>query len=964
MSRHFGTDTTMMHLKTLRIPLGFFFIFIFLFSQHPAHAGESKSKSMDVLELLKNISSEFSNHLVADDDSTFLKYVRDIGFLDCYNAATTISAEYEKYYLADDTTTAAMFLPYRKRAARALQSEYSFAQEINDFEYVQSIPSDNRGLLFQQREELSQLKQNTDITATDKLEKTLDLFASLKELGDRQSMAFCKYDLFLLYNEIGSDEKAEYYLHSACSDFIELGMNRAACQALGVIGALHSSAGRFDSMFTYYDQSFELANRSRLPTYAPRILSFYSAYYLYSGRLSMASEMTTNAMELCREYKGGCAEIRYICDCMFIHIGLDCWNIVDRLMKRILLMERDCFDPDGEKISDQQIRIRRVEAMTKMAKGMPDEAEVVFRKLKQDIQNLNEPYRYRKEVAMVLYYWARGLLGNGLYERAIPIIREGQRYADESDQPVYSARSSLLMAQACYEQNKWDQCKAAIERFDAFAGDVEIRIRRNCMERDALLGMLQLKNGEAQNAVYTLENGVGRLKSYLAGMDACAQSYLWICEAGALRQFMHDMTANDPVLGYGAEIYWRELYRLLGRESTAAPTPDSKGQSRAGTVDVADHARHISILDDFKFRADAARARLAELDAIHILFLVRDDAIWRWTAADGDVRREAIGCSLQDLRTLVSTTWQMLSSDAGSTGDIPSPELSANLRELATLLLPSEVMTKAENQSKKLLLITTDDFLGQIPFETFDTGDAGLYTPLLISHDIAYLRHTDNGHIRTGAGPGVILVNAAESRELARQYLFHKKLEEAGEEAGAVAALDETAEVLEGDSATKSRLLSLWENAPYIYMATHTFRNPQIPYLMLIPLAPPKDSPAPDAAYLDVTDIRAADLSNCEIVVLSGCSSGAPYIEAGATGPGLGDVFLDAGAATVVQSFWDVKDDDAKELMKSFIRLWNDPESSMIHRLCEARREALQSPPGPRHPFRWAAYAIKIGILQ
>jgi CHAT domain-containing protein len=210
----------------------------------------------------------------------------------------------------------------------------------------------------------------------------------------------------------------------------------------------------------------------------------------------------------------------------------------------------------------------------------------------------------------------------------------------------------------------------------------------------------------------------------------------------------------------------------------------------------------------------------------------------------------------------------------------------------------------------------------------------------------------------------VILFNAATSRELGRRYLFHKKLKEAQEEAEAVVALDATAHVLEGKSATKPRLLSLWEDASYLYMATHTFRNPQIPYLMLIPLAPTRDSVAPDAAYLDVTDIRAADFSKCSIVVLSGCSSGAPYVEAGTAGPGLGDVFLDAGAAAVVQSFWDVRDDDAKELMTSFIRLWNDPESSVIHSLCEARRKTMQSPAGVRHPFRWAAYAVKIGSLH
>jgi CHAT domain-containing protein len=233
----------------------------------------------------------------------------------------------------------------------------------------------------------------------------------------------------------------------------------------------------------------------------------------------------------------------------------------------------------------------------------------------------------------------------------------------------------------------------------------------------------------------------------------------------------------------------------------------------------------------------------------------------------------------------------------------------------------------------------------------------------LSKYDIAYLRHVENSHRQSGKAPGVVLVNAQISKELDYKYIFQRKLSQTHSEGTTIAAIDPNVHYLEGTPATKSNLLSCWEEASFIYIASHIFRNPEVPYLMLIPLTPPEGTGGPHESYIDFRDIRSADFSECNLVVLSGCSSGAPYVDAHSVGPSLGDAFLDAGANAVVQTFWDVRDENASKLMKSYINSWEAPDFDKIHSLCEIRRKALQSPQGPRHPSTWAAYAIKIGKL-
>jgi CHAT domain-containing protein len=209
----------------------------------------------------------------------------------------------------------------------------------------------------------------------------------------------------------------------------------------------------------------------------------------------------------------------------------------------------------------------------------------------------------------------------------------------------------------------------------------------------------------------------------------------------------------------------------------------------------------------------------------------------------------------------------------------------------------------------------------------------------------------------------VIVAAPRPPAALRRRYPELGSIEQSMSEARAVAAALPGSYLLNHEQATKTALLDLWEEAPYVYAATHFIRDPELPYLTFLPLSQPAGVLEIEQSYVDIDDIRSADLSRCRLVVLSGCASGAPYVTAGRTSPGLGDALIDAGAAAVVDTFWRVRDDAAARLMGGFIRVWAGEGRAPEQALGIARREFLEGPAGVRHPFTWAAYAVTLGRL-
>ena len=75
--------------------------------------------------------------------------------------------------------------------------------------------------------------------------------------------------------------------------------------------------------------------------------------------------------------------------------------------------------------------------------------------------------------------------------------------------------------------------------------------------------------------------------------------------------------------------------------------------------------------------------------------------------------------------------------------------------------------------------------------------------------------------------------------------------------------------------------------------------------------------------YLTGEEVGWLDLSNVELVVLSGCDTGLGRAQSGEGLIGLRRAFRTAGAKTIISSLWSVHDESAAELMRDFYKnLW------------------------------------------
>jgi CHAT domain-containing protein len=919
--------------------------FLLLISLHSC----SSDKKTDPRYLLRDLPEDIIHHILSSDDSTFTRYGRKAGFVVISDANKILNNRIYNLFKDGHDSEALALLTHTKRIARILAYEYQYSSYLDRLNFIENLSPEDRTLLMEKELEYYAFRDEVHLPASQKLAKYSQLLDIFKKYQDVEYIALCEYEISYAHQALGNEDAEIQFLRSACANFAKCGLHEMTFPVLGELGIYHQEIGQIDSMIYYFEQAKLLAHRSRLPLETAQITSLYSEYYAGQGRLSLAYDLIVEAMEICRKFKGEYEELRYIIETMSFQADLNCWEIVERLLRRARVLQSK-YDDDPEKYFElYSLQIDRIDGRLKMAAGNVPAAETMFTKTKQAIDNLNMPYTREPETARLYLFWSQGLLDNGLANEALRIIRNGFRLSQESQLTEFKARFSLLTAATYIQLGDLDAADQALEQFDSIALDNEMNLQSAYINRDAIQGSIALARGDKKQAAHHLETGLNRMKQFFSVRDAGVQSYLKIGECDALYQLMNDLTSHDPIVAYGAELLWQDFNRLLGGEASSGNVPLSL-----------DGRIKISL---FEVAAGARNKRLAELGVIHIMYAIHGKQIKRWTVASNSIHCDTLDVTTDGARILVNDTWKMLAPGYSKPEMVSSTKLAVNLRMLADMLLPPLIRNDMNAPSDETLLITADDFLSRIPFEAFDVGAGDNYTPLLIRHNVAYLRDSESSERWSNTNPGVILVNDKLSTDLRKRYPFQQSLPQALIEAETMSALEPNGILLTGTAATKSKLLSLWESAPFIYLVTHTLRDPQVPYLMLIPLIEPQEMSAPDAAYLDFCDIRTADFSQCELVVLSGCSSGAPYVNDRNAGPSLGDAFLDAGAGAVIQTFWDVKDDEAKQLMTLFIPVWRSGQRSQIQALCDARRTLIQKSDGVRHLSRWAPFFIKLGEL-
>lgn len=896
----------------------------------------------DPHRILYRLPDVWIEHLRSADEETLAAFVFESGFRTACGLNTLFTDTLTELIEENRYEDIQVLFETWRRLAGSLESQFHFGQTSDHIDYLAGLSTAELRLNMKLRSARIATDSSHVLTDRERLEKYHGFLDTYTMLGDRQTAAVCKSRLSSLYEAVGDYDSKMQYLRIALSNFRELEMNLMYCQLVGELGGILRSQGHVDSMVFYYSRGDSVARHNRMPEQAARFCDFYASHYKRTGRLSVAHDLHTEALELCREFKAGCAELRFLISSMMFHSELGCWDIVERLLKRSRIVQRECAQTT-RKTSDvyklKHLILDLIEARLNMSRRDVPAANRQFAGLVARMDEMVLDYSYRAEVPRALYYWAAGLLENNRPRDALDIAIRGLARSERFSIADWSAKNALLLAEIHYELGNDSDAEVALDKFDEWSVGEEERLRRELLDRNALRVRIRYRTAGTHDAIASLIDALNQLIRAAGNMDASIQSYLWLDECDGLRALLREFTVGDAELGYGAELVWRDLYRATGRS---------------------DGTSEITSLETLRDKAVAARARVARSEAIHCLYTPHRDDWVRWTVSSEGIRRDVIDVDRAHLKRLVDECRVMLSSREQSTMLV---SLEANLQKLGRLLLPPEVVIRHGANSSGPILITAEGFLSLIPFEAFGVPGTDQYVPLIQNHDVAYIRYFDSPTKRTASRPGVIVVNSRPSETLQRRYPLQKELKEARLEGETIAALSPDAVRLFDEEARKSDLRTVWDDAAFAYFATHTIQDPQVPYLFLIPLAEPVGVSAPDETYLDVTDIREADLGGCELVALSGCSSGLPYMEADKTGPSLGDAFLDSGAGAVIQTFWDVRDDEAREFMTSYIRDWNGLGPDKIKALSETRREFLSGPSGVQHPSRWASYSIKLARL-
>ena len=689
------------------------------------------------------------------------------------------------------------------------------------------------------------------------------------------------------------------------------------CQLLGELGFAHRMAGREDSMRACYDEGIQVARRYHIADQAARLLKFYASFYADRGQLAVAFDRLAEAMRLADE-SGGLARMQVEYADFFAR--LECWDLVERSLRRLPPLLRKVSAPDASAFRVRyDFDSRLLLARLAFENGQIEEGN-------RRMQSLCEcaPRTARRTgLADLFDEWSRELEKARRTKEALAICQRGLAHCDSVYAPEHVNLFRLRTARLEASLGHLKTAEALLDSVQAGQPPNRRTWGLTELEAGVLRARLSFLAGRRALARRQIELLYHDFRARWRDPDGKALGNLEPTGAGVLRDAIHEIERFGPAEGYRFEMEWRTL-TMRGPPSPAAygrcgAEPKSAARVPAGT---------------------------------HLVFRFTGDALIRWVADARGVVADTIPLSAERCLVEVRQTLDLLQTEMPTGGAFWGPESFARVRELSELLLPRTLLVASDRPTP--VDITPDGPLAALPFEALPFPPTTGAPPLAMTADVAYVRGSRDVS-SADDGPVVVVSNPRVPEDLALRYGGLSRLDESDAEARDALKRWPRATLLSGTEATKDSLRQLWPGATVIYLAAHHVRDPGAPVLGFVPLAAPPGAP-PDAALLESADIRGLDLSACRLAVLASCSSGAPYRTAVRPGPGLGDAFLDAGAATVVRSFWDVGDAEARDFMRHFLAHWRADEPDAVS-LGLARRELMQDPRG-RSPRAWAVWSV------
>lgn len=886
--------------------------------------------SRELVRRVPALSPELVRHLVRDDDRAFRSYCRSVG-------TSVLRGAIVQLELALDIDSLPAFLasweaisPYELRVAQGLADEFQCPDYLRDLRLRAGFSPEHRLRVRRVIAEERALAVNGTMPASEKVARCDQFAVAFEALGYPRGSMLAQLTAATEVMELGRVTERLERLQHALAIARSLGETYMTCQILGELGAACRGAGQRDSMLVYYVEARSIALRCRFGDQIGRIMLFMARDQANEGRLGLATDLLMEAQRTCRAFGGGTAELRFLVRAASFFADLGCWEIAERCLRRAPLLLRELGERPAKGASPPVwvLEFERQRAHVLLASGQIDAAGSLVLEIREGLRTAT----HRTWYAGLLDDWSRGLIEAGRAREALGVADEGLAYCDSLHVPEHAVPLALSRARALYSLGEIDRSMSALDAFEARAkayadSDDAIAIQAAILRARALDRL-----GDRPAARALLTQTLARLRAHVRRLDPGPQGYLSLASFQDLRFAKHDIEAIDPREGYRAEMEWRSLSRELGRE-------------RRGNVGPQD-------------RPAIESAPLPPEDAWHLVYLVRPGAIVRWVATAGVVRRDTLPIDPRDCALRIGSVVEAMSRSGHEPSRRVPTSLSSDLRDLARVLLPPEILRARGDALPPLVYVSADGPLELLPFESLNLATNG-YEALASRFDLAYVRGVVTRFASRAGGPSSILADPLPPPEFARRFPHADSLPASGAEARVVHKAWHDALVFGGSKATKSSVLESWKRAPRIHVAAHLIRDPEIRFVAFIPMAATPGSKFDEDTYLELADVRALDLRGCELVILSGCASGAPYLAARRTGPSLGDGFLDAGAHTVLQTFWEIEDRQAQEFVSRFIRegaVTPDP----VRAANAARRAWLRAASGAGAAAQWATWSIAL----
>lgn len=874
------------------------------------------------------LDPEFARHLCADSDSQWTAYCRGIGAMRLLDANRAI-----RFGLHDRSYSD--FVRVREPLERAcVRLGFGFARA---FDYraprlhaalCRSLPDSLAFEGYRLERRYGLVATDTSLDSEERLQVYDRLHERMLEIGDAHRAMLVQLAAARCELECGRSDRHRDRLESGLAAARALEQSYMVCQALGELGVTHWAAGDEDSMRACFDEGIAIALRLGLLDQSARLFKFYASFHAQHGRLALAADRLAEVQRVCEAPGGGSARARMLLEYARFMADLDCWDLVERSLRRFppLLRAHPVNEPsfDIDKLLFDADRLR---ARLAFATGRPDEGN----RLLSPWRDAMLPHYRRMGYAELFDEWSAGLARAGATQEALAICERGLGHCDSAHVPERAMPLRVRRAQLLEKLDRLSDAHRAVDDVARHLAVNPASDERLVRETDLLRARLTFRSGQPQVARRQVKAALDRFQHELQDRESGAQSYLELDDAVSLRNAVHEIEGLAPEVGYRFEMEWRSLASALG------------GAARVG--------RREGLLD----RVHPASGTRRNTQGMHLVYHFTDDVLMRWTASAGGVVLDTLPISASQCLAEVRDAIALLQTETPPAGAPLGPRAHERLRGLAQVLLPSDL--RAASAVPTRLRISADGPLLALPFEALPAAGPRGEEPLALWTNIGYVRGWGRP-LRQAMGREVIVSNPALSPELQRR---HGLVALAGSEDESQAARERwpSALLLQGERATKDVVLQSWTQAPLIYLAAHHVRDPDAPFLGFVPLAAPNGAP-PDAAFLEIADIHSLDLSGCRLVVLASCASGAPYRLAVHPGPGLGDAFLDSGARAVVQSFWNVGDEDTREFMKRFLATWRaDGDDDAA--LADARRAAMATPAGAS-PRVWAAWSVQVTL--